>query len=220
MAIFDVRSALSGEPFALFDLEFTCWEGSVARGWSGPGEAREIVQIGAVRVRWTGSELVEEAAFDVLCFPVRNPTLSNYFVRLTGISQSDLESRGIRASRAAGRFSAFVGAGTAFSFGADADVVAENGVSGAFVFPSLDRLGDVSSFLRSRLALPPGTTSGELAERVGAVAAGTVLAGAGVHDALHDARSLARGLSFALALELERGVSRELALVGENSVMP
>ena len=40
-----------GGEFVLFDLEFTAWEGSLERGWSEPWEAREIIQIGAVRVK-------------------------------------------------------------------------------------------------------------------------------------------------------------------------
>ena len=32
----------------VFDTEFTAWQGSMERGWSGPGEHKEIVQIGAV----------------------------------------------------------------------------------------------------------------------------------------------------------------------------
>lgn len=35
----------------VFDLEWTAWEGSKARGWDGPGEEMEIVQIGVRRRR-------------------------------------------------------------------------------------------------------------------------------------------------------------------------
>jgi hypothetical protein len=31
---------------AFFDLEYTAWEGSKARNWAGPGEHREIIEIG------------------------------------------------------------------------------------------------------------------------------------------------------------------------------
>jgi hypothetical protein len=34
----------------VFDTEFTAWRGSMERNWAGPGEFREIVQIGAVRI--------------------------------------------------------------------------------------------------------------------------------------------------------------------------
>jgi len=43
------------EPLALptitiFDLEYTAWECSMARHWLVPGEFKEVVQIGAVRL--------------------------------------------------------------------------------------------------------------------------------------------------------------------------
>ena len=34
----------------VMDLEYTAWEGSLERGWSKPGEAREIIQIGDVKI--------------------------------------------------------------------------------------------------------------------------------------------------------------------------
>eukprot|EP00959_Pyramimonas_sp_CCMP1952_P460150 9479398-Pyramimonas_sp.AAC.2 len=37
--------------FVLVDTEYTTWEGAHARHWSGPGEAREVVQIAAIKVR-------------------------------------------------------------------------------------------------------------------------------------------------------------------------
>ncbi len=35
---------------AVLDLEWTAWEGSQESGWAGPGEKREIIQIGAIRL--------------------------------------------------------------------------------------------------------------------------------------------------------------------------
>ena len=34
----------------VFDLEYTAWECSMARSWLTPGEFREVVQIGAVKL--------------------------------------------------------------------------------------------------------------------------------------------------------------------------
>ena len=36
------------------DLEYTAWAGSLQRGWSDPGEHREIVQIAAIRLSTVG----------------------------------------------------------------------------------------------------------------------------------------------------------------------
>lgn len=47
------------------DLESTSWEGAQESGWSGPGQFREIVQIGAVRVD-AGDGFAERANFSVL----------------------------------------------------------------------------------------------------------------------------------------------------------
>ena len=68
---------------AVFDLEWTTWEGAQARNWSGPGEEREIVEIGAVKLDGRNS-LREISAFDMLVRPRLNPLLSDYFTGLTG----------------------------------------------------------------------------------------------------------------------------------------
>lgn len=71
------------DKFVLLDLECTTWEGAMERCWSGPGEHREVVQIGAILVR----ELVEMWHFNVIVRPRINPQLSGFFIELTGISQ-------------------------------------------------------------------------------------------------------------------------------------
>lgn len=47
----------------IYDLEFTTWPGAQERNWTGPGEFREIVQIGALRVDPT---LRVESSFETL----------------------------------------------------------------------------------------------------------------------------------------------------------
>ena len=39
------------DTFIIFDTEFTAWEGSQERKWSGENEFRELVQISAIRVK-------------------------------------------------------------------------------------------------------------------------------------------------------------------------
>ena len=73
----------SGDMVVL-DLEWTAWEGSLARSWTGPGECREVIQVGAVRVDALRFERL--AAFDRLVRPVRNPVLSDYITRLSGLT--------------------------------------------------------------------------------------------------------------------------------------
>ena len=34
----------------IYDTEYTTWEGAQKRNWSGPGEYREVVNIGAIKI--------------------------------------------------------------------------------------------------------------------------------------------------------------------------
>ena len=77
----------------IFDLEYTAWECSMARSWLTPGEFREVVQIGAVKL--DADSFAAQAEFEVLVRPRFNPVLSPYFEKLTGISK--------RTGRGAGR---------------------------------------------------------------------------------------------------------------------
>lgn len=79
--------------FVLFDLECTTWEGAAARGWSGPGEHREVIQMGATL---TDTErFTEQFHSKCLVRPRINPVLSDYCKNLTGITQEELDQKGI-----------------------------------------------------------------------------------------------------------------------------
>lgn len=93
--------------FVIADLEYTAWEGSLAKGWNAPGEFREIVQIGAVRVS-RADGLEEAGAFSVLVRPTLNPVLSDYFTDLTGITNDDVARAGVSLPEALNSFAAFV----------------------------------------------------------------------------------------------------------------
>jgi inhibitor of KinA sporulation pathway (predicted exonuclease) len=80
------------EQFVLFDLEWTTWEGAAARNWSGEHEHREVVQCGALLV---GNGLVELASAMHYVRPTANPTLSDYFINLTHITQADIDNKGV-----------------------------------------------------------------------------------------------------------------------------
>ena len=79
--------------FVLFDLECTAWEGAAARGWSGPGEHRELVQIAAALVET--KNFTELSVFKTLVRPRINPLLSKYFIDLTHITQEEVDKRGL-----------------------------------------------------------------------------------------------------------------------------
>jgi inhibitor of KinA sporulation pathway (predicted exonuclease) len=77
----------------IFDLECTTWEGAAQRNWSGPGEHRELVQLGAALVETNNFREVENLKLVVK--PVFNPVLSQYFVDLTGITQEMVDVCGL-----------------------------------------------------------------------------------------------------------------------------
>ena len=80
--------------FILYDTEYTSWEGSLQRLWSGEGEKRELVQISAILVKDLRS-LNGTEFFSIYTKPIINPILSNYFINLTGIKQSYIDKFGI-----------------------------------------------------------------------------------------------------------------------------
>lgn len=111
--------------FVVFDLEFTAWEGSMARDWSGANEWREVVEIGAVRI--DGNQGFREVgSFRRLVKPTRNPKLSDYLIALTGITQEKLEREAVSFPTALAAFEEFVGTASALSNGSDNDIFDEN----------------------------------------------------------------------------------------------
>ena len=113
------------DTIVVFDLEYTSWEGAMDRGWSGPGEHREVIQIGAVRL--AGPDLAELDALDLLVKPRINPVLSDFIVDFTGITNAALAAAGLGLAAALDRFAAFAGpAAPLLSNGDDGDVIAES----------------------------------------------------------------------------------------------
>jgi len=83
---------LPAHRFILIDSEYTAWEGSAERGWSGPNEYRELIQLAGVRV--DANTLEEIDHFNEYVLPVRNPKLSTYISTLTGITQKIIDTKG------------------------------------------------------------------------------------------------------------------------------
>ncbi len=77
----------------IFDTEFTTWEGAWARNWSGPNEHREIVQIAAQMIDLESETILD--SFSCLVKPTINPMLSEYFINLTGITQTQVNDEGV-----------------------------------------------------------------------------------------------------------------------------
>jgi inhibitor of KinA sporulation pathway (predicted exonuclease) len=178
-----------GGELVLFDLEFTAWEGSRERGWSEPWEAREPIQIGAVRVRDDG-RLTETNR--LLCFvqPLRNPALSDYITDLTGIRQEVIDEEGFDFPEALEIFVDFCeGARAVLTYSGDAAVLAEACAIHKTAPPDWTRFGELSGCLGLRAGEAFATSSSfELPALAGLAPEGRA------HDALDDALALARTL--------------------------
>lgn len=183
--------------FVLYDTEFTTWEGALQRGWSGEGEYRELVQIGAMRV--DASTLQPIANFDVLVKPVKNPLVSDYFTALTGITQAAINDNGLGFVDALAQFCDFIGTAPAAAYGNDAGVIRENmawnGLSAREA--DFDTLNIGPWFMQhgAPYGVKKGVNSGALARTVGAPITHKVAE----HNALEDVRSILAAYTFLLS---------------------
>ncbi len=172
---------------AIFDMEWTAWEGSMARQWQGPGEAKEIVQIGAVRLADT-PELEELAALNVVIRPHLNPVLSQYFKDLTGITQRQVDETNETFTDALDRLrNLFDGANRIWSFGGDETTLALNCEMNGIDMPFADTLFDDARVVVARHIGADISTleSGSLPDVMGFPRLGNA------HDALGDSRCIA-----------------------------
>jgi inhibitor of KinA sporulation pathway (predicted exonuclease) len=178
------KDSLGMASITVFDLEYTAWECSMARHWLTPGEFREVVQIGAVKL--DADSFSPLAEFDVLVRPRINSVLSHYFQKLTGITGERVARQGVDFAAAYARFLEFAGEGPIAAFGHDERVLEDNirlyGVKGARPLP-------VFYDLRGWFAVQGMDTRGMLSCDVGP-ALGLPFAGQ-THNALNDARSIA-----------------------------
>ncbi|MFG3256731.1 exonuclease domain-containing protein [Streptomyces sp. NPDC048172] len=109
--------------FVVFDLEFTSWPEALERDWGEPGQLREIVQIGALRLS-EDCAVVEE--YETLVRPVVNRELSPYFTELTGIGQESVDRDGVSPAEALSEFLGFCRGQSVLSYGNDMVVLGEN----------------------------------------------------------------------------------------------
>lgn len=172
----------------VFDLEYTAWECSMARHWLTPGEYREIVQIGAVKLDANSFAQVDE--FSLLVRPRINHQLSPYFQKLTGISQESVTRQGVDFADAYRLFVAFADDGPIAAFGRDDRVLMENirlyGITDAAPLPVFY---DLRGWFAVQGLDPRGMHSCDIAPALGLSFVGQN------HNALDDARSVAAGMA-------------------------
>lgn len=169
------------DEFIIFDTEFTAWEGSHERGWSGEGEHREIIQIGAIRVK--GLEEVD--SFVVYVRPKINPKLSEYIINLTGVDQDTVDSKGVTYEEAEKAFVKWCEDLPIYSFrGSDQEVMIENDdING------LDRIDDTNYFGVTDIFEKEGIDTTDYISSTIPKAFG-VTPPPDAHDALNDCRSM------------------------------
>jgi inhibitor of KinA sporulation pathway (predicted exonuclease) len=119
-------------PFVITDSEYTTWPGALENGWSAPGQHREIFQLAALLV---DDDFNERRSFLQYVLPKINRELSPLAQQLTGVSQLELEQRGISFSRAFERFTEFVGRTPIICMNRDSAVVWENCEINELPFP-------------------------------------------------------------------------------------
>jgi inhibitor of KinA sporulation pathway (predicted exonuclease) len=169
----------------VFDLEFTAWEGSLARGWSEPFQFKEVVQIGAVKLDVRTLKIADE--FEMLVRPRINAHLSDYLAALTGIGNDDVAKRGVDFALAYRAFFNFAGGAATWAFGRDDLVFADNLKLYGLSMPVLSYTNVIPWFAGHGVDLQ-GKHACDVARAAGAAFEGRA------HDALSDARSVAAGL--------------------------
>ena len=171
----------------VFDLELTAWPGSAARGWTGPGEYPEIIQIGAVRL---DADLRETGTLDLAVKPRRNPTLSDFIVGLTGITQERVDREGVDIAEALARLAGFAaGARVLLCNGSDDAWLRQNARLAGTADPLAAAVfGSLSPHFRRAAARERHVVSSDLPSVFGFVSAGRA------HDGLGDARAIAEAL--------------------------
>ena len=176
----------------VFDLEFTAWPGSMEHRWQRPGEFREVVQIGAVKL--DTATFGEIGSFNMLARPRLNPVLSSYFEELTGVTNARLGESGIDFADAYSAFVEFADRKPLFSFGRDDRVLEHNlALYGLRAMPTLPPCTNVALWLAEHGIDPRGLHACDVAHAAGAAFTGRR------HDALDDARSVALGIATLVA---------------------
>lgn len=201
------------EKFIIFDTEYTAWEGSRDRQWSNPGEHREIIQIGAVKVFNDGVKFIENESFSLFVKPILNYTLSDYIKKLTNISQSEIDNKGCDFKEALLKFHTFCEKGDlpVFSWGDDIDIIKENCLINQ-VDPPYFEYGffDVRTFFQENKISIKNQTSGTISAVFNETPSGHP------HNAIHDARSIMIALNHVVRLKDLKPKDFLFSFLGKN----
>ena len=174
-------------PAIVFDLEFTAWEGSMRHHWLRPGEFKEVVQIGAVKVDPATLEVLDR--FDALVRPRINTCLSPYLEKLTGITNDALRERGRDFGAVYDEFLDFADGAVSSAFGRDELVFEENlRLYGLATPERTPEYRDSRPWFRANGVETSGMHSCDIGPKLGVPFEGRA------HNALADSLSVAAGM--------------------------
>lgn len=183
--------------FIIYDLEYTSWEGSKENGWSREGEYREIVDVGAIKVKKKGIGLQVQNMFSMLVMPKINPELSDYFIQLTGIKQERLSAEAEPFETFAVNFLDFcAGDYPIFAYGEDDEILVEN--HGLYHVPlklNTMRFINYRAVICDALNVSKSVCSGDLPEAIGLERTSNP------HRGLDDAMAQVRVLEHLISIE-------------------
>lgn len=178
----------------------------MARKWMAPGEFKEVIQIGAVKVDESFSPL---ETFNVLIRPRLNRALSPFIQQLTGITNSAIEAEGIDFVNAFRRFTEFAGSLPIVAFGRDDLVLWDNiRLYGLKNLPPMPAWIDIRGWLMENGIDPRGMHACDVGPKAGVPFDGHT------HDGLCDALSVAAGIKALMS----RGARRPS--VGAEAIIP
>lgn len=190
------------EKIVIFDLECTTWDGAPERNWSGPGEHREVVQMGAALIETR--YFTELSAFKQLIKPSVNPILSEYFIDLTNIKQDDVDEKGIDFKTFLKNFVDFCGENELYCFSRkiydsqlfDCNVLIENckllGIEFPFIIERFHNIQEIF-YHHGYISKQSGATPETFGLKITAHP----------HDALNDVRGIITGLRALKIISLE-----------------
>ena len=174
--------------FVLLDTEYTANEHSWKNDWK--GEHRELVQIGLIGVDTPKLNALWEEQWYFK--PTKNPQLSSYIKELTGITQHDIDTKGVPLGHALDWIERWTRGMPIYCYGKDGSVIRENCELQSIACPiEAERFKDIcptlAPIIRSFGSDPNDFSSGNLLTIFG-------LKGDRAHDALNDMRNLLRVL--------------------------
>jgi len=168
------------------DLEYVYPEMTKESGRPTAKNKRQVVQIAAILFDNGRGEELE--SFEVLTLPTFDRKLPDFFIQLTGITQAQLDGKGIPFYQGFWQFMKFTREYAIWTFHLDQEVLEQNCGYLNIISPFKENFTRVKPLLPQWRINPDEYSSGTLYQAVGLDMNGHV------HNALHDVRSMAHAV--------------------------